>query len=406
MKKKKPTSGKKAPVKKASAKKHVADKHTVNDEKTNEQAPAPAPPNVEATQDEPKATAHTGREFVTHSVDMPNVDVQIIAPQDITKYYGDPSKPEVKSYAKIRARMTEDFQWLVDRAIVHGDREAVLVLAEIGIDAAWFVDNVTKLRCELVKSVSRTFDEWPILITPQVNHPQNPAESRKKLELGKTVVVRADKVLFRHKEKLQRQVMYHVLRILEGVRAVLGATKKLEQLRAALDMLSVDASSDGKKDTGMHLAPFLAILEGEQKKAESQKADETIEIGAAKFALGEILGIPLTELQKTNPAVSQLLPRSYQIAELSKTSKDDWLILAVGFIITLTGIELEENAMLRVLGDFAGDFIIRAEHCTISGNAEEFNKLKIELRHNERINKVIRQRIKDKLADALDSFIF
>jgi hypothetical protein len=246
-----------------------------------------------------------------------------------------------------------------------------------------------------------------MVISPEPEHPQNANKLRKRIELGKDVAVRDDKVLHKKKPLLQRQVVYHALHAFLSMRDWIKAILRADQHKRVRRHLSQAKPSDGKTNESgaAALALFMQTTNGEIERAEKKIETEKAGVRYHTARLQSILGLPLQSPDDLIPVGMQILHQACLIPEISLASKDQWFAVMLQFLGILIGNELEENDELRKLGDSRGDVEIRTHCKTHPVEREEFKRLKIELRHDAGVNGAIRNRIKEKLSDAFDALV-
>jgi hypothetical protein len=122
-----------------------------------EQVGEAAPLSAEVKENEPEAKQQSkpavqlgSREWVAHSYSTPGPVLFLIAPNDIAKHHGDPADPTKQAYARIEKQIQSDLQWLIQRA-VHGEWDAIKILAELGVDAAAALGTLSGLRPDAIK---------------------------------------------------------------------------------------------------------------------------------------------------------------------------------------------------------------------------------------------------------------
>ena len=368
------------------------------------------PSSVDAKESQPQATQETkpaeapkSREWVTQTFTTPDKDIHILMPKDIAKHHGDPTKPEENSYAAIRQRFTADLEWLVRRAAA-GEWDAILILAEFGVDAAAFLGSLTEFFPDKIKRVARTLAEWPLVISPRDNYPQNAKKLRNQIELGEGIPVRDDKVLYKTKPLLQRAVVFHALHVFLSLRDWNKSARRAEQTKKGRSDLSLAGASDeckGDEQAAHVRAVLLAATDAEIRRAEKSIEDARQGVIFHQRKLIALLRVPM--LPPNIPARSQLAEDALKLPELSLATKEQWFELMLKSLGILLGNELEENEVLRKIGDSRGDVEIR-KLCK-DGSPEEFKRRKIELRHNATVNDAIGRRITLRLNEALTAFV-
>lgn len=329
-----------------------------------------------------------------------------VMPKDITKHHGNPADPAQRSYAAIRQQFQTDLIWLLQRAH-RGEWDSIQLLAEIGIDAAAALGNLHSLGLDRIKDVARTFQEWPMVISPKPDHPQNAKRLRRELELGKEIPARQDKVLHKNRPLLQREVVFHALWMFLNFRQSVSSLARAHGLKNLLAEVSkVDASrEDTSKEVSDLHSVHLSVLNGELRKAEQMAASSPREVKFHRKQLREILAIPDSFPDQPTPAMLKFFTDSTLAPAPSLSTGDVWFDLIINILGVLTGDELEENELLRKLGESRGDVEIRARCERHPPSAEEFNEKKKQLRHDPAVNSEIRARIKEILRTALDTFL-
>lgn len=335
------------------------------------------------------------------TLDTPKKMVSLFFPEHIDKHYGNPLRPEEKSFDEVQQRFDKDLRWLVQRAVA-GDGTAVSVIARIGTDAACFLEHISKVRLAVVKAVARQLVEWPVIITPEPNHPQNQAEVRKRLELGAGLILRADKMKYRKKDKFQNQLVFQILSVFEQAQRLKALGIKHDQIAGSLRAFDLKTT----KTTGSQedIAVATQALRGELTKARNGYDQAMLSFMSSHQRVRALLGLPALSPDPSSAKIAELCNWVVAAKGISAETKAVWADKVVEYVTAVVGEGLEENEILRPLGEPSGDVVIRSQ-CRITGNRDEFNAKKRELRHDPGVNGAIRTRIKQKLIAAFRSIV-
>src|SRR5687767_2484851 len=76
-----------------------------------------------------------------------------VLPPDVQKFYGDPTQPEKRSFAKVTEAVEADAKWLM-ALINQNDPVAAKTLVEIGIYVASCVEKVVEHNLALARKVA------------------------------------------------------------------------------------------------------------------------------------------------------------------------------------------------------------------------------------------------------------
>lgn len=335
------------------------------------------------------------RKYVLKTFALPDIDVHLVVPEDIAKYHGSPANPDLKSYASVAARIEEDLQWLCTKA-TGGESAAVNHLVNFGTLIAAFLEAGLSDRPELVTSVAKRQFNWPVMISSDSASLKNAASLRKRLQLGKEIRIRRDKVKFRLKEQLQRQVIYHCVVVFNALtKFKIDTGQKVEaKFPQMLEKLTAGYGDD----------EMVQIIDALHKGANANKRQQLSLVGneskESRRALQALLKLPVATPYKAPPEVEALLVRANKLPELTVATQREWFALILEFLEAFTSGNLEENEVLRPLGEPQGDVEI---HDLIERQAD-FHKMKPSFRDNERVNKAIRREIVRKLKIALNEF--
>ena len=329
------------------------------------------------------------------TVELPGIDVHLLVKTDLDKYYGDPAKPDQNSYGGVAARIEEDLAWIYSRVALN-EATAITYLVELGIMVAALLEHSRLERPELTTSVAKNFVEWPMTVTTEADALKTLTNTRKQLKLGEGIQIRSDKIKYTREEMVQLKVVYHCLVIFDAISKVNTQMRKSKLFQAVIDATSTVPSVST-------ISPFTQrMLQGELTKGSKRIKTVGTKSKQSKRALIALLKLPIPPNYVASPEVASVLADARNLPPLAANSKGVWFELIVKFLVTLSGAELEENEKLRTVGDSAGDVVVR-EHCK-TYDSEEFNAMKIALRHDADVNGAIRSRIKERLKKALDKF--
>lgn len=291
--------------------------------------------------------ANSGK-YQSFIYDLPNASVGVIVPKGIAKYYGDPGQPDVRSYEEIESRFSEALNWLYARSIM-GEAQALGQLVEVGTAIAHFLKHIQNEKTTKYVAGSRL--EWPTTISSDDSCLGDIKRQRRQLGLGRNILIRRDKAKFRGNDKLQREVVYHCLVIL---RAQAFVRRELQIVQSFEKVLGELKSGLGEAITSSGLGKLLG---GERAKHQQWVESTGNESKKSKRDLATLL-----ELEPVAKATAQMLvvlQKAQVFPDLTEATAPQWVNLIEEFLIAFTGDQLEQNNVLRPLGQPRADVKIR-----------------------------------------------
>ena len=333
-----------------------------------------------------------GRAYVMHSFQLPKTDVAFAVPADIAKHHGDPSAPTQKSYAGVQASMKADYDWLT-RMAVKGEREAIRLLQEFGVDCASVLGVLAESKHGATINFAKTVEEWPMVISPVANHPQNYKQLAKQLQLGKAMKLASNRLLKKRNEYLCK-IVHSIHTQFEGIRQGAIAVEKNKKLKRTREVVSeIEHSSDSDR---VEIAKIATLLDGEIKANLARFHASIHGAHTAKAELIELLGSRSIPFEMTT--FEDLVQRASTLSEFSSMTESQWLDLTIEFLDLFAGGKIENHVELRKLGQPDGDCKIREREGTDSPLDDE---IRAKYFTDSTVNSEIRGQIRKKLRIAI-----
>lgn len=324
-----------------------------------------------------------GTGYVASSFKLPKLDVHVLMPKDIAKHHGDPSAPEVRSFTEVRKRINDDVEWVVKMAI-KGEWEAIQILRELGVDCAASLGFLAEHGHKKTKDVAANTEEWPVVISPVADHPQNLTAFRKLLALGCDVDLSPARLL-KQRSKFNCELAFHVLQICNSCRRGHACVQKNAKFRT-VEKAFVDVQ-------GADLQ--LRLIQGELQKNNDEFHRHMALAMSSKEHLIRML--PVKEYP-SHPTFESLVNRSMALPIYDSTTEETWFGLACDWLDLFSGGKMERHPILRNWGKSEEEFLIRKKERTTLPVTDE---MRLKYADDPAVNNEIRGEILKKLRVAM-----
>lgn len=332
------------------------------------------------------------------TIESPETTFMLIAPPGVSKYYGDPANPDEPSYASVDASVVKSLNWLIKMSN-GGEKDAVAKLAGVASEISHFLLRLLEREPEMIKAIARKRSDWPAVISPNPNWPKSVEELRKTLEIGALTDIRPDKVLDVNKPLLQREIMSHLMLILQSARYQALRYTEAKSCRDSLARLIKEVPSLVDK-SGHHEARSLAeAMRGKVKDYYRDVPKMSRKRSQSLAKLLELLDIRESRLVEAQLLTSAVAKKAESMPELDSESATAWFNLAYELLEAIAGKPIVENQVLRSLGESSGEYIMR-ENLDVHGNVAGINEQRLKMRNDPKVINAIRSKVDAKLRAA------